>query len=48
MTAKYRYNVVRQTDARIRILNDIIKGIQIIKFYAWEKPFMHLVQQIRE
>lgn len=48
MTAKYRFHVVRQTDTRICMLNDIIKGIQIIKFYAWEKPFTNLVQQIRE
>lgn len=48
MTATYRYRVVKQTDARISLLNEIIKGIQTIKIYAWEKPFTNLVQQIRK
>lgn len=48
MTAKYRYDVVKQTDARIRMLNEIIRGIQIVKLYAWEKPFTKLIQQIRK
>lgn len=47
-TAKYRYRMVKQTDARIRILNEIIQGIQTIKMYAWEKPFTKLIQQIRK
>lgn len=47
MTANYRYHLVGHTDARIRIINEIIQGIQTIKFYAWEKPFANIVDQIR-
>lgn len=47
MTAKYRLHLVGHTDARIRIINEIIQGIQTIKFYAWEKPFAKFVDQIR-
>lgn len=47
MTANYRYHLVGHTDARIRIINEIIQGIQTIKFYAWEKPFSKFVEQIR-
>lgn len=47
MTAKYRYRVVKQTDCRIRILNEIIQGIQTIKMYAWEQPFMKFIGNIR-
>lgn len=48
MTARYRYRMVRQTDARIRILNEVIQGIQTIKMYAWEIPFTKIIQQIRK
>lgn len=48
MTAKYRLGVVQQTDARIRILNGIIQGIQTIKMYALELPFMKTIGRIRK
>lgn len=48
MTASYRYRVVKQTDARIRILNEIIQGIQTIKMYAWEEPFKKIIGKIRK
>lgn len=47
MTANYRYKLVGHSDGRIRILNEIIQGIQTIKVYAWEKPFAKIVDQIR-
>lgn len=48
LTAKYRYHVVKQSDQRIRIVNEIIQGIQTIKLYAWELPFLKAIQQIRK
>lgn len=47
MTANYRLHLVGHTDARIRIINEIIQGIQTIKIYAWEKPFSKIVDKIR-
>lgn len=47
MTANYRYHLVGHTDSRIRIMNEIIQGIQTIKIYAWEKPFGKFVDRIR-
>ncbi|XP_037318658.2 ATP-binding cassette sub-family C member 4-like isoform X2 [Pungitius pungitius] len=35
------------TDNRIRIMNEVVSGIRIIKMYAWEKPFSALVTEIR-
>ncbi|XP_019910634.2 multidrug resistance-associated protein 4-like isoform X2 [Esox lucius] len=35
------------TDNRIRIMNDVVSGIRIIKMYAWEKPFAALVDEVR-
>ncbi|XP_031637356.1 probable multidrug resistance-associated protein lethal(2)03659 isoform X2 [Contarinia nasturtii] len=47
MTANYRYHLVGHTDARIRIMNEIIQGIQTIKIHVWEKPFAKVVDKIR-
>jgi ABC-type multidrug transport system fused ATPase/permease subunit len=33
---------------RIKILNEALSGIRIIKFYGWEKPFEDSIQAIRK
>uniref|UniRef100_A0A3B4WEM6 Multidrug resistance-associated protein 4-like n=1 Tax=Seriola lalandi dorsalis TaxID=1841481 RepID=A0A3B4WEM6_SERLL len=35
------------TDNRIRIMNEVVSGVRIIKMYAWEKPFSALVTEVR-
>jgi ATP-binding cassette subfamily C (CFTR/MRP) protein 4 len=46
--AHQRLSVAQKTDHRIRLMNDIICGIQIIKLYTWEKPFAQLVDLSRK
>jgi ATP-binding cassette subfamily C (CFTR/MRP) protein 4 len=36
-----------KTDDRIRLMNDVISGIQIVKMYTWEESFTNLVKQAR-
>ncbi|MGH0130138.1 UNVERIFIED_CONTAM: hypothetical protein FKN15_041189 [Acipenser sinensis] len=34
---------MKHTDGRIKLMNEILNGIKILKFYAWEKAFLERV-----
>ncbi|NP_001161802.1 multidrug resistance protein 1 [Oncorhynchus mykiss] len=36
------------TDSRIKLMNEILSGIKILKFYAWEQAFLERVLGYRE
>ncbi|XP_063235987.1 ATP-binding cassette sub-family C member 4-like [Bacillus rossius redtenbacheri] len=47
LIADLREKTAVKTDERIRLMNEIITGVQVIKMYAWEKPFAGLVSVAR-
>ncbi|KAI8366373.1 multi drug resistance-associated protein MRP [Choanephora cucurbitarum] len=34
-------------DARVKLMNEILNGIRVIKLYAWETPFLEKINYIR-
>ncbi|XP_075236316.1 ATP-binding cassette sub-family C member 4-like isoform X2 [Lycorma delicatula] len=48
LSSKYRLQIALKTDERVRLTDEVIKGIQVIKMYAWEKPFSKLVTTARK
>jgi hypothetical protein len=40
----FRKKAAAQTDKRVRLTQEILQGIRIIKFFAWEKSFLHTLQ----
>ncbi|KAJ8734039.1 hypothetical protein PYW07_014590 [Mythimna separata] len=47
LTAVVRRSTAKRTDKRIKLMSEIINGIQVIKMYAWEKPFQLVVKAAR-
>ncbi|XP_058058151.1 ATP-binding cassette sub-family C member 4-like [Anopheles bellator] len=47
LTSRYRLRTALKTDERIRLMDEIIAGIAVIKMYAWELPFAKLISQAR-
>ena len=39
---------MQQKDRRIRLMNEVLNGIKVIKLYAWEDHFQTDVQKIRQ
>ncbi|EFA04157.2 ATP-binding cassette sub-family C member 4 [Tribolium castaneum] len=44
----YRMQIAQKTDNRVKLMNEITAGIQVIKMYAWEKPFEKVVALARK
>nr|CAD7433237.1 unnamed protein product [Timema monikensis] len=47
LSTKFRRQTAVKTDERIRLMDEILSGIRIIKMYTWEKPFESLVTAAR-
>ncbi|KAJ7728028.1 multidrug resistance-associated ABC transporter [Mycena olivaceomarginata] len=39
---------VKITDARVRLSNEVLQGIRLVKYYAWESFYMHRILTLRE
>ncbi|KAF5275659.1 hypothetical protein FQA39_LY06771 [Lamprigera yunnana] len=48
LSAIYRRQTAYKTDERVRLMDEIIAGVQVIKMYAWEIPFKNIIKQARK
>lgn len=47
LSSKFRHMIALRTDKRVRLMDEIVNGVQVIKMYAWEKPFTKLISEAR-
>ncbi|KYN28009.1 Multidrug resistance-associated protein 4 [Trachymyrmex cornetzi] len=48
LNLKLRATIAPLTDRRVQLMSELIAGIQVVKMYAWEKPFSQIVSIIRK
>ena len=45
---KFQQGQMKAKDRRILLMNEVLQGIQVLKLYAWEKPFMKKIKENRD
>ncbi|CAB3237262.1 unnamed protein product [Arctia plantaginis] len=43
-----RGKIAKRTDERVKVMSELVNGVQVIKMYSWEKPFEKLVDKLRK
>ena len=39
---------MKYTDRRVKVMNEVISGMRVLKLYTWEDPFTQLVESLRK
>ena len=47
IVSKCRRKILKFSDERVKLMSQILSGIRILKFYAWENAFAKLVLKVR-
>lgn len=43
-----RREKMKKTDIRVKLINEVLNGIRIIKYYAWENAFIKKITSVRD
>ncbi|XP_045510491.1 probable multidrug resistance-associated protein lethal(2)03659 isoform X2 [Colias croceus] len=46
-TAYYRRSTAIKSDERVRLMEEIVIGMEVIKMYTWEQPFRKIIDAVR-
>ncbi|XP_047033956.1 ATP-binding cassette sub-family C member 4-like isoform X2 [Helicoverpa zea] len=46
-TAYYRKGTAEKSDERVRLMKEIVMGMEVIKMYTWEQPFRKIIDTVR-
>ena len=44
---KLRISASKSTDARVNVMSEILGGMRVLKMYAWERPFVGVINKLR-
>ncbi len=44
----YRLNIQKNGDRRLKLTNELLQGIRIVKYYAWENAFRDNIETNRD
>lgn len=48
LITSYRQKSATNTDKRIKLMDEVITGIRVIKMFAWEKLFTEIINKARK
>ncbi|XP_031635983.1 multidrug resistance-associated protein 4-like [Contarinia nasturtii] len=48
LSAAIRFKTALRTDERVRFMDEIVSGVQVIKMYCWQQPFAQLIATARQ
>lgn len=40
-------SIMKNTSQRVKIINEVLQGMRVVKSYAWESPFKEAVKTVR-
>uniref|UniRef100_A0A1X7VVN1 ABC-type glutathione-S-conjugate transporter n=1 Tax=Amphimedon queenslandica TaxID=400682 RepID=A0A1X7VVN1_AMPQE len=48
LSRRFQVQLMTWKDSRIKIVNEVLNGIKVIKLYAWEIPFKQMIMGLRK
>ena len=45
---KYQKMYLKHADTRVKVMNEVLGGVRVVKYLAWERPFLKKVMSLRD